>query len=48
MVPQRAFSFLLRPDAIPVSNNASAIVHKAQIAPLRNVDAPDNPMHRGK
>jgi hypothetical protein len=48
MVPQRAFSFLLCPDATPVSNNASAIVDRAQIAPLFNVDAPDNPMHRGK
>jgi hypothetical protein len=48
MVPQRAFSSLLRPDAIQVSNNASAIVHEAQTASLRNIDTPDNPMHREK
>jgi len=48
MVPQRAFSFLLRPDAIPVSSNASAIFHEVQIARLRNIDTPDNPMHRGE
>jgi hypothetical protein len=48
MVPQRAFSFLLRPDVTQVSSSASAIVHKAQIDHLRNIDAPDNPVHRGK
>jgi hypothetical protein len=48
MVPQRAFSFLLRPDVIPVSSNASAIFHEVQIARLRNIDTPDNPMHRGE
>ena len=48
MVPQGAFSFLLRPDAIPVSSNASAIFHEVQIARLRNIDTPDNPVHRGK
>ncbi len=48
MVPQRAFSFLLRPDVTPVSNNALEIVHEAQIVPQRNIDTPDNPMHRGK
>jgi hypothetical protein len=48
MVPQIAFSFLLRPDVTLVSNHALAIVHEAQIASLRNIDTPDNPMHRGK
>jgi hypothetical protein len=48
MVPQRAFSFLLRPDAAPVSNDALAIVHNAQMAPLHNMDTLNNPMHRGK
>jgi hypothetical protein len=48
MVPQRTFSFPLRLDATPVSNDALAIVHQAQIAPLRNIDTLDNPMHRGK
>jgi hypothetical protein len=31
MVPQRAFSSLLYPDATPVSNNPLAIIHEAQI-----------------
>jgi hypothetical protein len=48
MVPQRAFCSLLRLGATPVSDNALAIVDKAQIAPLRKIDTPDNPMHRGK
>jgi hypothetical protein len=48
MVPQRAFSFLLYPDATPVSNNPLAIIHEAQIAPPPKIDAPGNPMHRGK
>jgi hypothetical protein len=48
MVPQIAFSSPLRPDSTLVSNNASAIVHQAQMASLRNIDTPDNPMHRGK
>jgi hypothetical protein len=48
MVPQRAFSFLLRPDAIPVSSNASANFHEVQIARLRSIDASDNPMHCGE
>jgi hypothetical protein len=48
MVPQGAFSSLLRPDVTPVSSSALAIVHEAQIALLRNIDTPDNPVHRGK
>jgi hypothetical protein len=48
MVSQGTFSFPLRPDALPVSNNASAIVHETQIAPRRNIDTLDDPMHRGK
>jgi hypothetical protein len=48
MVPQRAYNSLLRPDVTPVSNNALKIVHEAQIAPLRNIDTFDDPMHRGK
>jgi hypothetical protein len=48
MVPQRAFSFLLRPDVTPVSNNALAIVHQAQMVSLHNIDIPGNPMRRGE
>jgi hypothetical protein len=48
MVPQRAYNSLLRSDVTPVSNNALKIVHEAQIAPLRNIDTFDDPMHRGK
>jgi hypothetical protein len=48
MVPQKAFSSLLRPGATPVSNDSLAIVHEAQMAPLRNIDTLDNPLHRGK
>jgi hypothetical protein len=48
MVPQIAFSSLRRLSATPVSSNASAIVHQAKMASLRNIDTPDNPMHRGK
>jgi hypothetical protein len=48
MVSQIAFSSLQRPSATPVSNNALAIVHQAQMASLRNIDTPDNSLHRGK
>ena len=38
IVPQVEGCTLLRPDATPTCNNALAIVHRAQIAPLSNVD----------
>ena len=48
MVPQGAFSSLLRSDVTLVSNSAFAIVHEVQIAVLRSIDTLDDPMHRGK